>query len=227
MLMQFKYYIKRKSKYILRRNKLSQSRIFAVLFILTVILIFLFFFVEIRIRPLVSDLATVTAKNVGLNALNEALNEQLFSTGVKYDDLITLEKDNSGKITALKTNVLKINDIKLEITTKIIKKIANINGMYIYIPVGSIINGELFSGRGPKIKVKFMPVATTIAEYKNVFSSAGINQTRHQIIIAVTVTVTVPLPGNKSITASVTNDIPIAETVIVGVVPDQFLQIEK
>ena len=54
-------------------------------------------------------------------------------------------------------------------------------------------------------------------------SDAGINQTRHQILLDVTVAVEILLPGS-TLNTEIGAQIPVAETVIVGTVPDTVLQ---
>ena len=73
----------------------------------------------------------------------------------------------------------------------------------------------MLSGRGPRIPVRIISVAYANTEFKNAFSSTGINQTRHRIIIEANVTVGILIPGEKT-SAEITTEITVAETVIVG-----------
>ena len=55
----------------------------------------------------------------------------------------------------------------------------------------------------------------------NAFSAAGINQTRHQILLSVDVYTSILRPGFTAST-KVSNEIAVAETVIVGSVPETY-----
>ena len=89
------------------------------------------------------------------------------------------------------------------------------------IPIGTLTGSSLLAGRGPTVKVKMQSVGSTTASFRNTFSSAGINQTRHQILLDVTVSVSILLPGFRTST-KVSNEISVAETVIVGSVPENY-----
>ena len=64
-------------------------------------------------------------------------------------------------------------------------------------------------------------VGSSEANFRNAFTSAGINQTKHQIILTVDVSVSILLPGFRTAT-KVSNSFIVAETVIVGTVPDTY-----
>ena len=64
-------------------------------------------------------------------------------------------------------------------------------------------------------------VGSTTAHLRNAFTSAGINQTKHQILLDVTVQMSILLPGFRTST-QVSNEITVAETIIIGSVPDTY-----
>ena len=85
----------------------------------------------------------------------------------------------------------------------------------------TVIFTLLLAGRGPCLRVRMQSVGTATARFDNQFSSAGINQTRHRIILDVDVHVSILLPGLTTYT-KVSNEISVAETVIVGGVPETY-----
>jgi hypothetical protein len=91
------------------------------------------------------------------------------------------------------------------------------------IPLGSLFLPELLSGKGPEVPVKILSIRNSDATFESSFSHAGINQTMHQLRMCVIVDVSVLVLG-KTITFPVSSDMVIAETIIVGTVPDTFLQ---
>ena len=89
------------------------------------------------------------------------------------------------------------------------------------IPVGSLTGSALLAGRGPRIKVRMESVGSSSARFENEFTSAGINQTNHRIVLHIDVSVAILLPGFTTAT-QVSNAVTVAETVIVGTVPDTY-----
>ena len=89
------------------------------------------------------------------------------------------------------------------------------------IPVGTLTGSTLLAGRGPCIRVRMQAVGSADASLRNAFSAAGINQTRHQILLHVDVYTGILLPGFTAST-KVSNEIAVAETVIVGSVPETY-----
>ena len=89
------------------------------------------------------------------------------------------------------------------------------------IPVGTLTGSALLAGRGPRISVRMESVGSSSARFENRFTSAGINQTNHRIVLEVNVSVSILLPGFTTAT-QVANEVTVAETVIVGAVPDTY-----
>ncbi len=196
-------------------------RAFVSLFIFAAVILVGFLLMEMKMRPLIQKLAYSRVSYLASKAINDAVDSQISNGAIKYDELISFEKDSEGKITALKTNMIKINQLKVEVSSIILDKIDSINESELSIPLGNIVNGDLFSGRGPKIPIKIVPTGSVKASFSNVFSSAGINQTRHQIIMVLTVNMNILTPGSSQ-TTSVESQVNVAETVIVGTVPGNY-----
>ena len=178
---------------------------------------------ETKIRPIIASMAEAHARSIGSKVVGEAINEEIDSKNITYDDLISFEKSDNGKITALKTDIIMVNRIKSSLSVAILDKLSNMDDINLYIPVGNLINGEFFSGRGPKIEVIVLPVGSVVTNITNVFTSAGINQTRHQIMLEVHVTVSIIMPFSVEST-DISTAIAIAETIIVGDVPEMYMQ---
>ena len=87
--------------------------------------------------------------------------------------------------------------------------------------MGTLAGSPLLAGRGPLIRVRMQSVGSSSAHFENAFTSAGINQTKHQIYLVVDVYVSILLPGFSTVT-KVSSTYTVAETVIVGSVPDNY-----
>ena len=86
---------------------------------------------------------------------------------------------------------------------------------------GNFTGNSFFAGRGPKIKVKVIPMGTVTTEFKTEFIEAGINQTRHRVYLGVECNMRVIAPfATEDII--VDNSVTVAETVLIGEVPEFY-----
>ena len=79
---------------------------------------------------------------------------------------------------------------------------------------------------GPQLKVSIEPIGTVSVNFKTSFQSAGINQTRHRIYLEAKTQVKVVIPLTTS-TKEVKTEIPICETIIVGDVPQSYVNVPE
>lgn len=204
-------------------RKVRTRRRILILFMLTVFAVFVLF-LRFSVSPLVEELAVARVENRASYIINEAIEAQLRSDEIDYDHIVYLEKDVNGAITALKTNINEINRLKTQILSVIDTMLLDLDINEIGLPLGSLILPELFSGTGPKLPIKVLSISSSDADFRNDFSAAGINQTSHRIMMDVTITMTVLTPvGTESVT--VTSGVVVAETVIVGHVPDSYVNV--
>ncbi|MBO4898438.1 MAG: sporulation protein YunB [Clostridia bacterium] len=187
-------------------------------------LIYSVFMFEMRIRPIINEVAVSRAKGVATRVIADVVNETMADMNVSYEDLISFQKNESGNITAVTSNVVEINKLKATLTGEIEKRISDADSMTAAVPLGNLLGQSAFSGLGPKIKIKMIPVGFAGIDIKNEFSAAGINQTRHEIYLEVSCTVSVLLPMTSKST-TVTTQVPMAETIIVGIVPDNYTHV--
>ncbi|MBQ9279966.1 MAG: sporulation protein YunB [Clostridia bacterium] len=145
--------------------------------------------------------------------------------GIGYLDLIILDRDESGKILALRANVIEMNKIASEISSRIQEYNNHLEETYIKIPFGNLTGIPLFSGIGPYIKMKVIPTGTVHLDFKTEFVSTGINQIRHRIYLNIVMSMGIVGPLVTS-GVQVNNDVDIAETVLIGEVPETFYHLE-
>lgn len=169
------------------------------------------------------DLTRTQVTNSTSDLINDAIADQIASGKIEYDRIVYFEKDLDGKITALKTNIGEVNKLKTDTLNIINDEILDTDHSQMGIPLGSLFLPELLSGKGPEIPVKILSIRNSDATFESSFTHAGINQTMHQLKMCVLVDVTVLVLG-KTVSFTVASDVVIAETVIVGAVPDTFLQ---
>lgn len=193
-------------------------------FILFLILIFaLFFSFRNKYRGIIQDLAETSVRNSTSDLTNDAISRQVENGNIQYDRIVYFEKDLNGRITALKTNIGEINHLKTDVLNIVNSQILALDSTDIGIPLGSLFLPELFSGKGPVIPVRILAIRNSEASFSSNFCQAGINQTLHQLIMTIDVDAAVLVLGEAS-TFSVSSQVVVAETVIVGDVPNTFIQ---
>lgn len=203
------------------RRRLRRFLIRLAVVIALLILVFLSF--RNRYRDVIENLAQTQVRNSTSDLTNEAVAKQIAQGNIQYDRIVYFEKDLDGRITALKTNIGEVNRLKTDILDIINDEILSLDSTDLGIPLGSIFLPEFLSGKGPVIPVRILLIRNSDAGFSSRFSQAGINQTLHQLIMEVNVDVTLLVLGRTS-SFSMNTQLVIAETVIVGDVPQTFWQ---
>ena len=158
------------------------------------------------------------------NALMEIgslMEDEVYAHPERYASLVQLDYDSERHVTALRTDVVAIGRIKSRLVNGLYDRLDEFEQTVIEVPLGSVLAPRFFSGRGPSLHFGLAGLTQMEAEFVSSFSAAGINQTRHEIRLVVDVYVSVLLPGFSTVT-KVTNRCAVAETVIVGSVPDTY-----
>ena len=178
---------------------------------------------RVKYRSAITELAQTRVINATSDLINDAIDKQIETGNIRYDRIVYFEKDLEGRITALKTNMSEVNHLKTDILNLINDEIMAIDATDLGIPLGSLILPEIFSGRGPGIPVQVLAIRNSDASFTSHFTQAGINQTLQQLTMDVVVDVAVLVLGRtKSFTVS--SQVVVAETIIVGQVPNTYLQ---
>lgn len=196
-----------------------------VIFLFLVALVTLpFTMVEINLKDTILAMARVRAEQAAIKAIQEAVNEKI-AKAVEYKDLIFIRTDNNGRVVLMQANTIKINNLAADTTLEIQKTLARLEGTTIPIPLGQALNSKILASYGPKIKVTLVPMGTVKVKVEDDFQEAGINQTRHRLYLHVFSRVKIVIPL-VSETVEVASQIPIAETIIVGEVPDTHVNLD-
>ena len=174
-----------------------------------------------HLKPVMTSMATARVSNLVNRIVSAAVNEAVENGDIDYQNFVIFEKDETGHITALRSNVAEVNRMQGQITDEILHRLSEVATSELEIPLGTLTGSALLAGRGPSLFVRMQAVGSASAAFRNRFTAAGINQTRHQIFLDVDVYMSILLPGMKTSTR-VSNEIAVAETVIVGGVPDTY-----
>ena len=195
-------------------------RITAVLVVIVTVTLLLF---RHRYNEPIRSLAQTQILNTTSDLINDAIDRQIDAGDIHYDRIVYFEKDLNGRITALKTNMSEVNRLKTSTLNIINDEILALDTSDIGIPLGNLFLPELLSGKGPVIPVQIISIRNSDAYFSSNFTQAGINQTLHQLTMSVGVDVAVLILGEAA-NFTVVSEVVVAETIIVGDVPDTFFQ---
>ena len=176
-----------------------------------------------RLWPVVRSLAQTQVINTASDLITDAILEQISRGQIQYDRIVYFEKDLNGRITALKTNMAEVNRLKTETLNIINDQILAEDTQALGVSLGSLILPEFFSGKGPRIPVRILGIRNSDANFESEFTEADINQTLQKLRMDVIVDVTILVLGQTE-TFTVSSQMVVAETIIVGDVPATYLQ---
>ena len=215
--MRLKYY-----KTTIRQMKLNKSFVLFFIMVITVLIITSSIYNK-SLKPTLKNLSETSVKILAQKSCNIAVKNSI--EGTTYDDLIKTEKDDNGKITSLIANVEIMNKIANDVVINTQAELEKSTNNYIKVPLGTVIGLSIFNGYGIKIKLNTVPAGICNATFKSTFDKAGINQTRHRILLLVTTQIRTIAPFFTDV-QEYTSEIVIAETILLGDTPTTFYDIQ-
>lgn len=213
--MRLKYYI-----LTLRQMNLKKAFVFFFLVIIS-ISISLYTFNQ-KIEPTLKAVCSNNARDIAFKSSNEAVFE--YMENVKYNDLINLDKNASGKVTAITANVSEINKLATFVSSNVQKKLEKRQESELLLPLSEMFGIRVIGAKGPRIKVLTIVDGNVEVNFKSLFEDAGINQTRHTLYVQISTTVSTIAPLYLE-NETYVNDIMIAETVIVSDTPSSYYEL--
>ncbi len=203
----------------------SRGKVWLVGILLLVCVVFVMgIAVERNLLPIILNTAESRVRAIALDAVNSAVAGNL--SDVHYEDLIDVSRDSFGQVTLLQANTINMNRISTQTALTAQQYIADIGEQPIRVSLGSAMGSTLLAGRGPEFLVNVIPVGAVGTEFITEFQSTGINQTRHKVYIRIRAVMRIVIPtGAKEV--EVSSQVPVAETVIVGSVPQSYVNVES
>ena len=207
-----------------KEQKSKKRRLRLKCLLLAAVLIAALLGTDAQLRPAIAAAAGSQANLYATQAIQEAVFQEMEGLELEYGDLVRLTYSDQGSVTSLQTDMLAMSRLQSAVTTSVIESILRFSSQQVTLPAGSLTGNPFFSGRGPEVEIRLIPAGFVQTQMKNVFESAGINQTRHQILLNVRLDIQAVLPG-YAIANQVDTDICLAETVIVGLVPGAYTMV--
>ncbi len=145
------------------------------------------------------------------NALYQHLSEN-------PEEYVTVVRDASDRVTAIQIHSVSLSLLSSELSVRLLEVLRNYESAEFGIPLGNLTSTALLSGKGPLIHVKPVSAGNIASELQSHLESAGINQTLHRVVLHFIVAVNYLSPL-EAYTDTISFDIVIAETLVVGEVP--------
>lgn len=188
-----------------------------------IILVFSFWQIENHLKPTLMAIAETRATRIATQAINNVINTRVSLT-VDPKTLVNITLDEHGRVVLIQPNTMEFNRLAADTTMKVQDALEEISEEKINIPIGQVLGSQMLASMGPKITVTIIPVGTVQVKVVDKFEQAGINQTRHMVYLAATTQIRIVVPL-VSQSVSVNTQVPIAEYVVVGEVPNTYVQI--
>jgi sporulation protein YunB len=213
-----------KQKYFHKKRYGSKKSPFLVLTILACIIMLLYYIVDKNLKPVIMVMSENKARIIATQAINEAANRKIAKDD--YKDLVTVMIDKDGKVTMLKIDPILMNKLATETTLAIQEELNGIDSKTLKIPFANIFGSQLLANTGPSINVRIQPIGSVKVDYKSAVEAAGINMARHNIYLYVETNIRIIAPFIRN-DVEVATHVPISETIIVGEVPESYINVPK
>ncbi len=207
-----------------KKNSPQNRKIRNSIFLIVIISVITVFAILRAINPIIDALCIDKAKNLATVISNKQATQIM--NEYKYEDFVNVVRDSNGDITLIQTNTKNINEVISDIPNKIVEEMEKQSESYISIHLGSVLGNTVFSALGPEIHIKIENVGNVVTKLESEFISEGINQTMHRIYLNIECEATILTPYN-TITQKIENQVLIAESVIIGNIPNAYYNIER
>ena len=207
-----------------KKNSPQNRKIRNSIFLIVIISVITVFAILRAINPIIDALCIDKAKNLATVISNKQATQIM--NEYKYEDFVNVVRDSNGDITLIQTNTKNINEVISDIPNKIVEEMEKQSESYISIHLGSVLGNTVFSALGPEIHRKIEIVGNVVTKLESEFISEGINLTMHRIYLNIECEATILTPYN-TITQKIENQVLIAESVIIGNIPNAYYNIER
>lgn len=181
--------------------------------------------VEVIIEPNLEDVSRMRAEVLVSRAVNRALTDQFSKEDPKREFFI-VKKGDDGRTEMVQADSIAINVMMTELTGSLQQEFREMDEETLEVPIGSLFGSKLFSQTGPYMNLSVVPLSVLSTDFRTEFEEQAINQTKYKIYIVLNCRVKVMAPF-CSRTFDTSTTVLLAETVILGEVPDSFVQVPE
>lgn len=207
-----------------RKRNINKSTKYKMIITIALLLVLCLVLIIVKgIYPIFQKVCEDEAQSIATKISNDEATKVM--SNYNYNKLVDIEKDESGNISMVKTNIISINEITSSIANNIVYALDKKKSDIVYIRSGSFTGSKMLAGFGPNIPIRIASAGSVATDLKSEFTSTGINQTLHRIYLQVVCSVSILTPF-ESISKDISNQVLLAESVIVGNVPSAYYNLE-
>lgn len=171
------------------------------------------------LKPVASAQAEHYAVMMTSKIMEKTVSDYISDNSWSCNDFAMIVYNGDGEPSAVEINSCNVNKVQAELALRINTELEKASRSYNKIPLGSLTDSYLLSGKGPEVKIRICPVESVQVNIESKFDSSGINQTRHIISAVITADINSSIPLYKFDTKVKFNYL-LAENVIIGSVPN-------
>ncbi|HEY8443819.1 MAG TPA: sporulation protein YunB [Clostridia bacterium] len=212
--------------YIAPQKKSKIKKRLIIFSIIFTIILSIYIFFQKNVNPIIVSVSKNQIEALTNKAVSYAIND-IYSQSVTYTDLVNIIRDDKGNIKMILANSPKINQVTQNIAQKTYEYIERLGENGIKIKLGTLTGIPIFTEKGPQATFEVLPIGSVKCELKSSFTSAGINQTQHKIYVSIYADVAVVIPGLKDKKIAASTVALLAESVIIGEVPETYLTLNN
>lgn len=194
------------------------KKVFKIVIIVTIAIVTMVRCIK-GIEPVFDKICETQAKGIATQISNNKATEVMKK--YEYEDLATIIRDGSGNVIMVQSNIIPINKIISDVAVEIQTELDNMKNRNIKIKAGILTGSRILSGMGPEINLKVSGVGDVVTDFRSEFKQSGINQTLHRLYLQVECKINMLTPFN-TIEETVTNQVILAENIIVGTTPSTY-----
>lgn len=199
----------------------TKFKIFLAIFCM---MIFGFVFYYFRVvSPIICSLSEEKVGSLATQVISKSVSVALYENSITYDDLIAISYNNNNEITLIQTNSVEINKLVRRVTELVQVEMDGLGKEGIQIALGTFTGIPFLFGLGPLVSLKLVPIGTVNTKFNSQFVGAGINQTRHSLYFDISANIGMILPARTQ-NFETKLEVAIAESIIVGKIPEIYLQ---
>ncbi|MCL2433065.1 MAG: sporulation protein YunB [Clostridia bacterium] len=174
------------------------------------------------LRPALAGIAEYYVRKLGIAAVNDSV-AALINARADGFDMVQFMRDGEGRIIAVQSDTQRMTQLSTQAVSAVSNALEGLKNQSVYIPAGVLLGeSNPFAAYGPKIPIRILPAGTVEAVFHSEFSGAGINQTRHLVVLRVKTTLKILLPAGQE-QIDLCCDVPVSDTILLGQVPSFYL----
>ena len=177
------------------------------------------------LKELSTQMAVSNASDIVTAAVNDAITEMTSENDFGSNYFVEISRDDEGNVVSVSGNMANINAFSSQLLNRVIKS-ADSATITVNIPLGNLTGSNLLLGKGPDVVIDIVMLTSSRVDYKSEINSLSINQSDYKLYLDVSVDIDVLIPWGSESTTVVTQVL-IADTVIVGKVPETYFNMEK